>query len=95
MIEQNGSVLRVTGGMLISDARALLESGREFLRSASGAMILDLSAAEETDSSALAVVFGLLRTASERGVTMQVTNPPSSMISQAALYGVSDSLPLA
>ena len=95
MIEQNGSVLRVTGGMLISDARALLESGREFLRSASGAMILDLSAAEETDSSALAVVFGLLRTASERGVTMRVANPPSSMISQAALYGVSDSLPLA
>ena len=95
MIEQNGSVLRVTGGMLISDARALLESGREFLRSASGAMILDLSAAEETDSSALAVVFGLLRTASERGVAMRIANPPSSMISQAALYGVSDSLPLA
>ena len=95
MIELNGNRLRVTGGMLISDARALLESGRAYLRTATGTMILDLSAAEETDSSALAVVFGLLRTASERGVTMQIANPPSSMISQAALYGVSDSLPLA
>ena len=95
MIEQSGNGLRVSGPMLITNASALLEAGRGFLRSASGELVLDLSAAEETDSSALSVIFGLLRTARERGVTMRVANPPASMISQAALYGVAETLPLA
>lgn len=95
MIELNGDGLRVSGPMLITNASALLEAGRGFLRVASADLVLDLSAAEETDSSALSVVFGLLRTARERGLAMRVANPPASMISQAALYGVSDSLPLA
>ncbi len=95
MIEQSGSGLRVSGPMLITNASALLDAGRGLLRSASGELVLDLSAAEETDSSALSVVFGLLRTARERGVTMRVANPPASMISQATLYGVAESLPLA
>jgi len=97
MIEQNGDGLRVTGPMLIANASALLEAGRGFLRSrdAAGELVFDLSAVEETDSSALSVIFGLLRTARDCGVTMRVAHPPASMISQAALYGVSDSLPLA
>jgi phospholipid transport system transporter-binding protein len=97
MIEQNGDGLRVTGPMLIANASALLEAGRGFLRSraGSGELVFDLSAVEETDSSALSVIFGLLRTARDCGVTMRVAHPPASMISQAALYGVSDSLPLA
>ena len=97
MIEQNANDLRVTGPMLIANASALLEAGRGLLRAgaASAEVELDLSAVEETDSSALSVVFGLLRSARERGVTMRVAHPPASMVSQAALYGVSDSLPLA
>lgn len=58
-------------------------------------MVVDLSSIEETDSSALGVVFGLLRTARQLGVALRITHPPASMISLAALYGVSDSLPLA
>ena len=97
MIEQNGDGLRVTGPMLIANASALLEAGRGFLRSrvTAGELVFDLSSVEETDSSALSVIFGLLRTARDCGVTMRVAHPPASMISQAALYGVSDSLPLA
>jgi len=97
MIEQNASGLRVQGPMLIADANALLEAGRAFLRASTGTadVVLDLSLAEETDSSALSVVFGLLRTARECSVTLRVAHPPASMISQAALYGVADSLPLA
>ena len=96
MIEQYADGLRVTGPMLIANASALLEVGRGFLRAGGGATLaLDLSAVEETDSSALSVVFGLLRTARERGLTLRVAHPPASMISQAALYGVSESLPLA
>jgi phospholipid transport system transporter-binding protein len=100
MIELNANGLAVTGPMLIANASALLETGRGFLRSGAGAdgareLLLDLSAAEETDSSALSVVFGLLRTAGERGLTMRLAHPPASMISQATLYGVADALPLA
>lgn len=106
MIEQRDDGLSVTGPMLIANANALLKAGRGFLRAAvespaaagssgAGQIVFDLSAVAETDSSALSVIFGLLRTARECGVTLRVANPPASMISQAALYGVSDSLPLA
>ena len=83
--------------MLIGNASALLDTGRSFLHRADSAqaLTLDLAAVEETDSSALSVIFGLLRTARERGLTLRVAQAPVSMLSQAALYGVSDSLPLA
>jgi len=37
----------------------------------------------------------LLRTARECGLGLHLAHPPASMISQADLYGVSDSLSLA
>ena len=100
MIEKKGDGLCVTGPMLITNANALLKAGRDFLRAAAGdnaasGLVFDLSAVAETDSSALSVIFGLLRTARECGVTLRVANPPASMVSQAALYGVSDFLSLA
>ena len=97
MIEKCDDGLRVTGPMLIANASALLDAGRDFLRASSSgvALVLDLALVEETDSAALSVVFGLLRTARECSVTLRVAHAPASMISQAALYGVSDSLSLA
>ena len=97
MIEKLGDGFRVTGTMLVADATALLEVGRALLQGAGGvsAMVVDLSSVEETDSSALGVVFGLLRTARQLDVALRIAHPPASMISLAALYGVSDSLPLA
>ena len=97
MIEKKGDGLCVTGPMLIANASALLATGRGFLRAGAAAkeIVFDLSAVAETDSSALSVIFGLLRTARDCGVTLRVSNPPASMISQAALYGVSESLSFA
>lgn len=97
MIERTGDGLRVTGPMLIANANALLNAGRGFLRAGgvSGELAFDLSSVAETDSSALSVILGLLRTARECGVTLRIVHPPASMISQAALYGVADFLPLA
>ena len=98
MIEQSSHGLRISGPMLIADARTLLETGRTFLRAGlatEGPLTLDLSAVAETDSSALAVLFGLLRSARECGVDLRVAQPPASMLSLAALYGVSESLPVA
>ena len=96
MIEKKGNGLCVTGPMLIANANALLNAGRGFLREAAaskaaGEITFDLSAVAETDSSALSVIFGMQRTARECGVTLRVVNPPASMVSQAALYGVADS----
>ena len=101
MIEEKGDGLCVTGPMLIANANALLDAGRGFLRAAAAStaagkeITFDLSAVAETDSSALSVIFGLLRIARECGVTLRVANPPASMVSQAALYGVSDTLAFA
>ena len=96
MIERKGAGLCVTGPMLIANASALLKAGRVLLRSGvAGTVDFDLAAVTETDSSALSVIFGLLRTARESGVALCVVNPPASMVSQAALYGVSDFLALA
>ena len=103
MIERDGDGLRVSGPMLISNASALLKAGRGFLQAMPAAaagqpaavVVLDLEAVGETDSSALSVVFGLLRTARERGAALRVVNPPASMQSQATLYGVADTLSFA
>ena len=96
MIERDGDRLRVTGAMLIGNATALLEAGRAILRDAApGRLVLDLGQVAETDSSALALIFSLLRTARAKGIDLVVAEPPASMQSQASLYGVVDALPLA
>jgi phospholipid transport system transporter-binding protein len=97
MIEQTGNGLRVTVPMVIANASALLEAGRSFLPPGQppAETVFDLSAVEETDSSALTLVFAWLRTARERGTKLRIDHPPASMLSLAELYGVSDFLPLA
>ena len=98
MIEQNGNGLRVSGSMLIADAPALLAAGRGFLRSlpaGANEVIFDLEAVAEADSSALGVVFGLQRSARERGLALRLVNPPAGLLSLASLYGVADTFPLA
>lgn len=92
MIEKMEGGLRVTVPMVIANARALLEAGRDHLR---GDMMLDLSAVPEADSSALSVIFAWLRDAHRRRATLRIVHPPASLISLAALYGVSEILPLA
>lgn len=98
MIEQNGSGLRVSGSMLIADAPALLTAGRGFLRilpTGGDEVVFDLAAVTEADSSALGVIFGLQRSARERGLALRLVNPPAGLLSLASLYGVADALPLA
>ena len=93
MIERTGGSLRVTTPMVTGNASALLEAGRSHLQA--GEVVFDLSAVEEADSSALALVFAWQRSARERGATLRIRHAPASMLSLAALYGVSDFLPLA
>lgn len=96
MIEKKEDRYVVLVPMLIANAQGLLQEGRALLggETASG-ITLDLEQVTEADSSALGVLFGLLRTAGACGKRISVANPPPGLISLAALYGVSDSLPLA
>lgn len=96
MIEKDGNRYRVTAPMLIANARALLETGCAIVRGESvNGLSIDLSAVQDVDSSALAVIFGWMRIANTRGTKLRVANPPASLLSLAGLYGVSDTLPLA
>ena len=97
MISQNEQGLCVTGAMLNTNATALLEAGRGFLRSAGyeKTMVVDLSAVEDTDASALGVLFAWLRTARQAAIELRFAHVPASMVSQAKLYGVYENLPLA
>jgi phospholipid transport system transporter-binding protein len=97
MIEKTGNSLRVTVPMVIANACALLEAGRSFLQAgvSKGELLLDFSAVEDADSSALTLVFAWLRSAREQNIALRVVHPPAGMLSLAELYGVSDFLPLA
>lgn len=96
MIEKKGDRYIVGVPMLIANAQGLLEAGRSLLGGETASDItLDLESVEDADSSALGVLFGLLRTAGVCGKRISVANPPPGLISLAALYGVSDALPLA
>ena len=93
MLERTGSCLKITAPMLFSGASALLVSGRkEFCADITE---IDLSDIGDADSSALAVLFALLRDAKALNSSIRITNSPAGLVSLAALYGVSDFLPLA
>jgi phospholipid transport system transporter-binding protein len=47
------------------------------------------------DSSGLTVVFGWVRAAKAQGRTVRISHPPQNLLSLAALYGVTELLPLA
>lgn len=83
--------------MVIANARAVHEAGCRVLNAApqSADLLLDLAGVTDVDSSALSTLFAWQRKAAERAVTVRIVNPPASMISLAALYGVSELLPLA
>ena len=97
MIEASEHGLRVTGAMLNTNATALLEAGRELLHRKDGSktQVVDLEAVGESDSSALAVLFAWIRSARSAGIDLRVARIPGNMVSQARLYGVYESLPLA
>ena len=99
MIEKTESGIRVEGAMLNTNATALLEAGRGFLRESGNtgcrSLCIDLSSVTDTDASALGVLFAWLRSAHQSSVELRIAHIPASMVSQAKLYGVYENLPLA
>lgn len=92
MIREEGDRAAVEAAMTLPGATALLAAGNAALSRT--ARVFDLGSVPEVDSSGLAVVFGWVREARRRNATIRVVNPPEELLSLAALYGVSDLLPL-
>ena len=85
-----GEVLTLRGAMTLAHARRLEVAGGELLRG--GAVTVDLAAATEIDSSALAVLFAWQRAQTKGGGSLVVRAAPAALLSLAKVYGVGDQL---
>ncbi len=93
MIRDAGDSIEVSGSLTLGMAREMLEAGSALITRPE--TTFDLSQVQEVDSSGLTVVFGWVRTAKSQGKVIRISNPPQNLLSLAALYGVTELLPLA
>lgn len=92
MMRDTGTSIEVSGAMTLPQARDLLTTGNSLLKA--DTTLFDLSAVAAVDSSALAVIFGWLRQANALNRQIRISRPPQDLLSLAALYGVTELLPL-
>jgi phospholipid transport system transporter-binding protein len=90
MIARDGDRALVSGRITMAEAASLLEEGRAL--AVDGPLIFDLSGVTDTDSSALAVLFGWLREANQSNRRLDFSNAPAGLLSLAEVYGVDDLL---
>lgn len=90
-LEFADNVLRVRGSVKIGNAQHLADAGALLIKQA-GPVTVDLAAATEVDSSALAVLFAWQRVQQMNATTLSVRSAPESLQSLAKVYGVSDQL---
>lgn len=93
MMREAGDRVEVSGPLTLVKAREMLLTGNALIGQAE--TVFDLSKVQEVDSSGLTVIFGWVRTARRQGKTARISNPPQNLLSLAALYGVTELLPLA
>jgi phospholipid transport system transporter-binding protein len=88
--------VEIDGSLTLDGAKAVLEEGRAALtRLPAGDAVFDLGKVSAVDSAALAVVFAWLRDAHSAQRGLSFASVPKQLVSLAAVYGVSDLLPLA
>ncbi len=91
MIARDGNLLRVTTAMTMETVGPLLDAGTALFNS--GEAEIDLSAVQDVDSAALALMFEWMRLAQASTTTVFFSNLPQPLISLATLYGVLDMIP--
>jgi phospholipid transport system transporter-binding protein len=77
--------------LTLDNAPQVLKEGNAAI--AAGQQQFDLSALNNVDSTAVAVLLAWLGTAKARGQTLTFTHLPSNLSSLASLYGATDLLP--
>ena len=92
----SSSRVEIDGTLTLDSATATLQRGRAALAGLSaGDAVFDLGQIGAVDSAGLAVVFAWLRDAQAAGRKLTFVRPPQQLLSLAAVYGLSDLLPLA
>ena len=92
MIEFSGDRHFIACPMVMDHAQGLLNAALPAVQGKS--VIFDLSRIEEADSSALAVMLGLVRAAQAQGVSMSFVEVPQGVVTLARVYGIDEFLAL-
>lgn len=85
MVELDGDRLRVGTPLTMQSARTVAEAGLRLL--SGGALVVDLAAVREADSSAIAVLLAWQRAQRSRAGSLRVENAPAGLCSIARAYG--------
>ena len=75
-----------------AQAAAVAQQLQKNLLSAKPTCVLDASALQQFDSSALAVLLAVCRTAAQQSLALQIIGLPKRAVQLATLYGVSEIL---
>ena len=75
-----------------AQAAAVAQQLQKNLLSAKQTCVLDASALQQFDSSALAVLLAVCRTAAQQSLVLQIIGLPKRAVQLATLYGVSEIL---
>lgn len=89
-METQDNCLRLKGALNVSNIVAVCESARSALDQ--GEVVADFAEVTEVDSTALSLIFEWRRIARHSKSRITFRNLPASLLSLAALYGVSDLL---
>jgi phospholipid transport system transporter-binding protein len=82
---------RLQGALTVDNAASLLNELKPHLER--GIQTLDLSAVEQVDSAALALIFSSLRQSRAAGHELRLAPLPANILTLAELYGVAELLP--
>lgn len=90
-IRREGNRLLVSGPIHMANAPALLAEGSALFTPE--VTTIDLAGVTEVDSSAVSLLLEWQRQALQRGTRLRFAHLPASLMSLAALYGVTELLP--
>ncbi|MFZ0105886.1 MAG: STAS domain-containing protein [Thiobacillus sp.] len=91
MIACDDRQCRLQGALTVDNAAGLLVQLKPHLERGIGT--LDLSAVEQVDSAALALIFSSLRQSRAAGHELRLAGLPANIMTLAELYGVAELLP--
>ena len=93
MISREGDKLLVEGPVTVANVEAVLAEGQRLLE---GPVVkVDLAGMTEVDSTAVSLLLEWSRQAARRGQRLTFLNPNANLKTLAALYGVSNLVPVA
>lgn len=86
MIDRDGNTLRIAGPVNLETMGAMLADARRLM--ATEVTVIDVGGVTEADSSLIALLLDLTRTARAAGRALVISRPTVGLASLAGLYGV-------